>query len=1539
MANITRSFTQGRMNKSTDIRLMQDGEYIDALNVRTNSTEGNNVGSIENSLGNLPLTTLNYTNGTQLSIDARTIGAFEDGANERIFWFVHDPSFPIGATGKLDMIVSFDTKTSFLNYHIISIDNGGGVDTTLNFNPQYLITGVDLVENLLFFTDDYNPPRKIDINASYDFPILNLDPKPEILAESILVIRKPPVTSPSIDMVNVNQDINYMEDRFLCFAYRYRYSNNEYSATSQFSTPAFFPKDFEFSVDSMLNEGMENRFNAAIINFDTGSEIVVGVDLLYKDADDPIIKVIEKFDKKEKGWGDNQQKTYVFDNSKIYTILPDSEILRLYDNVPRFAKAQTTMGNRLIYGNYVDGYDLIDRNKQPIRLGYYTKLISEDTNIKNINSSKKNTTYTIDGTALVSNGIASFDLSSLSPGTSTSLLKKGTLIEFNIEFLHSTYTGIASPMPTNRNSFNISFVFNLNRDYSSVWDLASSSDFLDRIGTSANILPVYDLANPTSCSGYTFTDIYNCSVPSISGYTKYQSGVSSAGTPIEVISSPSSNLIEMKFPAINYVADTLNPSVDYFWDYFYVYSVSCQLLNSNSKKSLHSNRDYDIAIAYMDDYSRSTTALVSDTNTQHIPCELSDKVNSINVHIPSTQKPPFWATRYKFLIKPDKQGYETIYSQFFYQEATTKNIYFLLEGENARKVEEGDRYIVKSDTGGALNDCAIATVLEKKAQSEGFIATTNGIIPPSGVYMKIRPEDFSTKIITTSAFQSSDTDTASGKGSYLETGISCGKFVGGVAQDEPIPARARVVIKFQYTRLGGGFLNNSCEERRYVFSETYISTSDYANAYDWFVGDNIASTIGNGTPTVGSGGCPIVNKFYSGIKTSALTPDYCWNKWYFLRDTFGNPLKLVITGTAKCGTLSTKNTDVTGSASIIIYKPNSSVVFETQPTDALPDLFYESSESFPITNGLHQGNIQNQTTIQSAIISTDFFNCFSFGNGVESYKHLDSISGRQFNLGNRASSVSAEEYKEADRYSDLTYSGVYNDETNVNKLNEFNLGLLNFKPLEESFGEIQILDGKQTNVLVLQEDKISYVLAGTNILSDAGGGSALTSVPEVLGQQVTKTEEYGISHNPESYVKWGLDKFFTDAKRGAVIQMRGNNESTADQLEVISEMGMRSWFRDLFINDFNTQKLGAFDPYMNEYVLSSNDILLPAEVNCLDCEDNRTFNVKSGSDYSYCVNVGSLYGFTAVKWTVPSDMTGTITINVVYNSITYTSGPVSVNGALSIPKSLTGVTQFDITVSSTGVANKLNIITECPDTSNVDITWVVITSASASGTWGTPGLSYDDGSGISPLTTTDIPFIEADNNPNVSFYDVISGPQGSPSIPTDTSEVTMFMQNTNISTFDFDVNTNRFMYLRTNEVFGNNTPDINFLLANAQVASAPIQTDEFTYSTFAMPEEGSNLYLIWDLRIKQPLFLSHSVIDAADACCGYACDQICSEYQIDSSNESIVFYNYNDCETGDEVVGTISQGEIQTICSRSIPVLSEPNEDVRITYTRCGCSS
>ena len=89
-------------------------------------------------------------------------------------------------------------------------------------------------------------------------------------AEDILVIKKPPLTAPTISGIIENNGSTFLEDRFICFAYRYEYQNGEFSATSQFSTPAYTSGIYTFSQSSFLNEGMLNQINAVIITFNTG---------------------------------------------------------------------------------------------------------------------------------------------------------------------------------------------------------------------------------------------------------------------------------------------------------------------------------------------------------------------------------------------------------------------------------------------------------------------------------------------------------------------------------------------------------------------------------------------------------------------------------------------------------------------------------------------------------------------------------------------------------------------------------------------------------------------------------------------------------------------------------------------------------------------------------------------------------------------------------------------------------------------------------------------------------------------------------------------------------------------------------------------------------------------------------------------------------------------------------------------------------------------------------------------------------------------
>jgi len=631
------------------------------------------------------------------------------------------------------------------------------------------------------------------------------------------------------------------------------------------------------------------------------------------------------------------------------------------------------------------------------------------------------------------------------------------------------------------------------------------------------------------------------------------------------------------------------------------------------------------------------------------------------------------------------------------------------------------------------------------------------------------------------------------------------------------------------------------------------------------------------------------------------------------------------------------------------------MVFETLPVDTLPDIFFENNLSFPIDeNGNHLSNgdandvSQDIAALIPGVIDTGFFNCFSFGNGVESYKIRDSIVGRAFNLGERVTSVSAQDYKEASRYADITYSGVYNQETNVNKLNEFNLGLANFSNLETSFGDIQILDGRETDVLVLQEDKISYVLAGKNLLSDAAAGGAITSIPEVLGTQLARVEKYGISFNPESYVHWGYDRFFTDVKRGAVIQLRGDSVSQ-DQLIIVSEANMRTWFRDEFINSFNTQKLGGYDPYMNEYVLSTNDRQLPSNPQCIPCGVPQTFNIftnQSEEVANYCIDLKSNVGLVTITCTVLSISAGAdYTLNINYNGNTYTSGSATGDSIVDFNKDSITETAAQISIIATGNIS-LSVSAACPLFNNLTIYEVVLTSNSNSGETIHTEYRYTDGGFISPLQSNLVVF-QSGTDPVVSRFNSVTGAVGTGSFPTDYSNV--FIQTSKITpdTFNFDPYGNSFKYLRTNVEYTNDPVDITTLLSLAD-STYPNSGGPLTYyAQFSMPPSGlgDKMYLIWDLRDSgiSNLCFSNTGDEASlkDMCCNCAaCSESCISIVVTNNSntqDAQIYLPEGTCGNNAAATITLDPSEVQTLCINNKPYYV-PKGDVSISLDACGCA-
>ncbi len=1550
--DINTNFIAGKMNKSVDERLVPVGQYIDALNVRLGSTENTDIGAVENSKGNTLLTDISYQ-GVPLSVNAKCIGAFEDGVKENIYWFIHDPTSALSASLKVDMILSYNTTSQATTYHIIS-------ETVLNFNPQYLITGIDLIEGLLFFTDDFNPPRKININRNYPEPTNAGD---QITAEELNVIVRPPgfssytnsfgvteyeLAAPSLTLSNVVGQENFINDKFLCFAYRYQYRDNEHSATSLFTLPAFEPGNFEYQYGNFYNTGMENIFNSVNITFNTGGPLVVAVELLFKESGKNTINVIERFDKANLGWSDNDTKSFRFTNSKIYTVLGSDELLRMYDNVPRFAKAQTIMGNRLIYGNYIDQYNITTADGQEIPINYELEKISEQVRQEQVSSNllTAGAPNIINTAAPVSVPISSAEFDFSTSGITLPIEEFSEFV-INIKITSSTAypstSGFkvalagdtASPLfPTGfqTNTLASQPVLTVRifarQNYATYNEFLNSVEFAEAIGTGTPGATdsTITLISPTASYGFSLSDqFYSIIQPPTSptypaDYVFLTAGIWTAGLiPNQegfkqtVIGST----LKLQIPSVQYQYDSGGGTIVNVFEYFAFSFTSSgppastdaniTFTSKSNSLSLHSNRNFEAGIMYMDDYGRATTVQVSPNNTVFFGAENSVDINKIRARI--FNKPPYWATKYKFLLKPSLGEYNIIYSTEIFEDISDSSISWVrLQGYATSLVQEADILTVKIDSkGNAVNKDTPTTVLAVEAKAKGGSTGENNLPTgaPAGLYMKLQPRGYVAKTAPNTfinfGFLEDETRNCNPRVGYPLFTPTDGTTP---TTNYQIPAGSEVVMSIRGWRGYAWFAPDTIDIETTPFNYTRVASSDAVDFRDFWQqeGLNPVDFMRN------IGDINITPKYYSTLyQFGAQGPANVDNElqFWFTQNTPGDPsspLNLFIRICA-CGE-EFKPFDerpIHIECDISVNINNNFMAFETAPAVADADLYYDSSESYnilPDINGdlAHMGgnSVGNQNQVIStntpALVDLPFGDCFTFGNGVESFRYRDLPASNFFKIGERVSAVSNTLFEEADRFAGLTYSGVFSGPSNVNNLNEFNLGLVNFKDCELVFGPIMKLHARQTDILVLQEDRISYVLANKNLISDSTGGGAIVSVPEILGQQVARIEEYGISFNPESFTSWGRDMYFSDTKRGAIIKLTGAGLQS-DSLEVISAMGMRSYFRNKFADQLTTQKLGGYDPYMDEYVFSSNNTPIPMTLETIEC-GARIEKKNTTVPLSITVDVTSATGNFEVRI---NSAGGVMDVNVVvvWNNNTTTNNNITTNTVITINKTSSFPTTATITVTP-NEQSSYNLFARCVETQTLNVVRVVLGSP-ISGLIGTGAqtihyeYSWSNGQFISPIESDQVTFSGTDN---VSAYSVATGQSSLGMYPSDGSTVTMRSNKIPPDTFSFSDTENRFYVIPDNNVPATSGATFNLALLNTPlgpiVGSSPdpaTNVDQIYTATSSAITIGVNtqtLYLVWDFRDRRNEDMCYSTIDATDACIGCAPTPNCTEFSASS---------------------------------------------------------
>ena len=158
MAKVQNTFLKSKMNKDLDARILPNGEYRDALNVQVSKSEGAEVGNLENILGNASIQ--NFGTKTGVS-NLKCIGQLPDEVNGVVYLFFTDNetnTYEPTGVGSNHFIISY----SVLSSASIILVKGA----FLNFSQLNPLYGINILENLLFFTDNRNQPRVINVELA-----------------------------------------------------------------------------------------------------------------------------------------------------------------------------------------------------------------------------------------------------------------------------------------------------------------------------------------------------------------------------------------------------------------------------------------------------------------------------------------------------------------------------------------------------------------------------------------------------------------------------------------------------------------------------------------------------------------------------------------------------------------------------------------------------------------------------------------------------------------------------------------------------------------------------------------------------------------------------------------------------------------------------------------------------------------------------------------------------------------------------------------------------------------------------------------------------------------------------------------------------------------------------------------------------------------------------------------------------------------------------------------------------------------------------
>jgi hypothetical protein len=399
MIEIKNNFLASKMNKDIDDRLLPKNQYRNAVNLEINRSENSDAGTVQNILGNVLALNGNFRSITNTN-DLDCIGAYADPSNDTLYIFL---------TNNVNSNYNKLAKNFIYSYNALAQQSTLLVQGAfLNFSKNSPVIGINVLENFLFWTDNRNQPRKINItkalanSAYYTIEEQISVAKPNPLQPPFLYKESTKTGSPSAPkyettMYNVADallptgqanpyydadyigDAAYLEDKFVRFSYRYKFEDGEYSIIAPFTQIAYIPRqdgyfmytpptspggepvkdDETAAYRSTIVNFMQNKVDQVKLQIDLPTPAnqllstlkIAEIEILYKDANEVAVSVIDSISTASFTTGTTVYE-YVYDSKKPYKTLPTKDLIRVNDIVPIKALGQEIISNRVVYSNY-----------------------------------------------------------------------------------------------------------------------------------------------------------------------------------------------------------------------------------------------------------------------------------------------------------------------------------------------------------------------------------------------------------------------------------------------------------------------------------------------------------------------------------------------------------------------------------------------------------------------------------------------------------------------------------------------------------------------------------------------------------------------------------------------------------------------------------------------------------------------------------------------------------------------------------------------------------------------------------------------------------------------------------------------------------------------------------------------------------------------------------------------------------------------------------------------------------------------------------